>query len=206
MVGLHRQPKETQSWAIHHCQFVAQNKMTLCAVMFGHSAELTEWIPGVGNVCPTKQQTGIGFSVQFEFRMHPEKSPGHETSEAVFYVRHPRTTSKKKAVTIIKNWESEKKLGVGSDCILQHFCFHWVIPVTVLKELARVWPLLCKVLGFPGGSVVKNPPAIQETWVPSLGREDPLEEEMATHSSMLAWKIRGRRSLEGHSPWTWLSD
>ena len=46
--------------------------------------------------------------------------------------------------------------------------------------------------GFPGGSVVKNPPAIQETWVPSPGWEDPLEEEMATHSSILPWKI----------PWT----
>ena len=117
----------------------------------------------------------------------------------------PKNNKQKKAVTIIKNWESEK-LGVGSDCILQHFCFHWVIPVTVLKELARVWPLLCKVLGFPDGSVVKNPPAIQETCIPSLGREDPLEEEMATHSSMLAWKIQGWRSLEGHSPRTWLSD
>ena len=34
-----------------------------------------------------------------------------------------------------------------------------------------------------------NLPAIQETWIPSLGREDPLEEGMATHSSILAWKI-----------------
>ena len=40
--------------------------------------------------------------------------------------------------------------------------------------------------------VVKNPPAIQETWVRSLSQEDPLEEEMATHSSILAWEI----------PWT----
>ena len=39
---------------------------------------------------------------------------------------------------------------------------------------------------------VKNLPAVQETWVPSLGWEDPLEKEMATHSSILAWKI----------PWT----
>ena len=39
---------------------------------------------------------------------------------------------------------------------------------------------------------VKNPPAMQETQVQSLGREDPLEKEMATHSSILAWKI----------PWT----
>ena len=36
---------------------------------------------------------------------------------------------------------------------------------------------------------VKNPPAMRETWVRSLGWEDPLEEGMATHSSTLAWKI-----------------
>ena len=36
---------------------------------------------------------------------------------------------------------------------------------------------------------VKNPPAVQETWVQSLGLEDPLEEGMATHSSILAWRI-----------------
>ena len=44
-------------------------------------------------------------------------------------------------------------------------------------------------LGFPGGSVVKNPPAKQEAWVQSLGPEDSLEEEMATQSSILAWEI-----------------
>ena len=43
-----------------------------------------------------------------------------------------------------------------------------------------------------GGSLVKNSFAKQETWVQSLGQEDPLEEEMATHSSILAWR----------SPWT----
>ena len=37
--------------------------------------------------------------------------------------------------------------------------------------------------------MVKNPPAMQETWVRSLGGEDPLEKGMATHSSILAWKI-----------------
>ena len=40
--------------------------------------------------------------------------------------------------------------------------------------------------------MVKNLPAVQETWVPSLGREDPLEKGIATHSSVLAWRI----------PWT----
>ena len=46
--------------------------------------------------------------------------------------------------------------------------------------------------GFPGGSVAKNPPAMQETQetqVRSLSREDPLEEGMAAHSSILAWGI-----------------
>ena len=37
--------------------------------------------------------------------------------------------------------------------------------------------------------LVKNPPAVQETWVQSLGWEDPLEEDMATHSRILAWRI-----------------
>ena len=40
--------------------------------------------------------------------------------------------------------------------------------------------------------VVKNPPAVQETWVRFLGQEDPQEKGMATHSSILAWRI----------PWT----
>ena len=40
---------------------------------------------------------------------------------------------------------------------------------------------------------VKNPPAIQETWIQSLGWEDPLEEGMATHTSILAWRIPRNR-------------
>ena len=52
---------------------------------------------------------------------------------------------------------------------------------------------------------VKNPPAMQETletWVQSLGQEDPLEKEMTTHSSILAWKkpSYGQRRLVGYSP------
>ena len=42
---------------------------------------------------------------------------------------------------------------------------------------------------------------MQELWVLSLGWEDPLEEEMVTHSSILAWEIHGQRSLAGYSPW-----
>ena len=50
-------------------------------------------------------------------------------------------------------------------------------------------------MGFSGGSVVKNPPARQEMWVQSWGQVDPLEKEMATHSSILTWEIPGQRSL-----------
>ena len=45
--------------------------------------------------------------------------------------------------------------------------------------------------------LVKNLPAMQETWVQFLGWEDPLEKEMATHSSILAWKIPGREEPGG---------
>ena len=47
---------------------------------------------------------------------------------------------------------------------------------------------------------VKNLPAMQETGVPSLGWEDPLEKKKATHSSILAWESHGQRSLVGYSP------
>ena len=48
-------------------------------------------------------------------------------------------------------------------------------------------------MGFPDGSVVKNQPAVQETWVRSLGWEDPLTKEMATQFSILAWRIPSDR-------------
>ena len=61
---------------------------------------------------------------------------------------------------------------------------------------------------FPGGSVDKNLPAIQETWVQSLGQEDLLGKEMAAHSSTLAWKIPqtkepgGLQSVGSQKTWT----
>ena len=49
---------------------------------------------------------------------------------------------------------------------------------------------------------IKNPLARRETWVHSLGWEDPLEENMATHSGILAWRLpMDRGALAGYSPW-----
>ena len=49
--------------------------------------------------------------------------------------------------------------------------------------------------------MVKNLPALLETWVQSLGQEDPLEKEMATHSIFLPGELHGQRSLVGYSQW-----
>ena len=46
---------------------------------------------------------------------------------------------------------------------------------------------------------VKNPPAMQETQVQSLGQEDPLEKEMATHSGLLAWEVPWSEGLAGYT-------
>ena len=57
---------------------------------------------------------------------------------------------------------------------------------------------ICTRMGFPDGSVVKNLPAMPvSACVRFLGQEDPLEEGMATHSSMLAWEIPWTEELGG---------
>ena len=61
-----------------------------------------------------------------------------------------------------------------------------------VKVFSDYYDKVLNTLGFPGGSGVKNLSAKQETLAQSLGWEDPLEKEMATSSSILAWKI----------PWT----
>ena len=60
---------------------------------------------------------------------------------------------------------------------------HWASQIRIfLSGALRCWASL-------GAQTIKNLPAIQETWVRSLGVEDPLEKGMATHSTILAWRI-----------------
>ena len=63
-------------------------------------------------------------------------------------------------------------------------------------QLANSWTSLV-------AQMIKNLLAVQETWVLSLGGEDPLEKRMATQSSTLAWRIPWQRSLVGFSPWSY---
>ena len=60
------------------------------------------------------------------------------------------------------------------------------------KSPTVAWILCPSTQGSLGSTQVKNLPAMRETWDPSLDQEDPLEKGMATHSSILAWRI----------PWT----
>ena len=94
-----------------------------------------------------------------------------------------------------------KNTGVGCHFLLQGIfpiqgldrhvlcLLHWQVDSLPLRHLRR--------LGFPGGSMVKNPPAIQEMWVSSLGQEDPLEKEMVAHPVFLPRKSNGERRLVG---------
>ena len=66
---------------------------------------------------------------------------------------------------------------------------HWNVYITV-----------CKIDDFPVALKLKNLPAMQETQVPSLGQEDPLEEGMATHSSILVCRIPWTEEPGGYSP------
>ena len=74
--------------------------------------------------------------------------------------------------------------------------------------MEKVLGIICRLAqhfkGSQGVQWVQNPPAMQEileTWVPSLGQEDPLEEEMAPTPVFLPGGSHGQRSLAGYSPW-----
>ena len=70
----------------------------------------------------------------------------------------------------------------------------------MLKYMYGIYKYLYKVRASLIAQLVKNLPAMQETWVQFLGQEDPLEKEMATHSSILPGESHGQRSLAGYSP------
>ena len=78
----------------------------------------------------------------------------------------------------------------------------------ISRKYKMYFPLLAlnSILSPPSvpsvvAQMVKNLPAMQETWARSLGWEDPLEEGMATHSSILAWRIPWTKELVGYIPW-----
>ena len=82
---------------------------------------------------------------------------------------------------VTKSWTQLKRLST--------LAFNWI----KINQLF-IWHPLCS---FLVAQTVKNLPAMQETWIWSLGWKDPLEKEMATHSSILAWRIQWIEKSDG---------
>ena len=69
---------------------------------------------------------------------------------------------------------------------LSCYCYPYSLYIHNIQLLLHLTGLLSGYLGFPGGSDIKNLPAVEETWDRSLDQKDSLEKAMATHSSILA--------------------
>ena len=85
---------------------------------------------------------------------------------------------------------------MSRNCYTLNFSLRIVRDNRFLMETPTFW---CMFKVSLVAKTVKNRPAMQETWVQSLGWEDSLEKGMATHSSVLAWEIP-QRSLAGYNP------
>ena len=66
----------------------------------------------------------------------------------------------------------------------------WFSNIKLLPRINSIWSWFTVLCGFPVPQLVKNLPATWETWVRSLGWEDPLEKGTATHSSIVAWRTQ----------------
>ena len=91
--------------------------------------------------------------------------------------------------TIILTWSVIKITSshfVQTSFLSSFLSFSKAFPDCCLNKLQSP----ASLLGFPSGLAVENLPAMQEAWVQSLGQEDPLEEDMSAHSSILAWKMQ----------------
>ena len=97
--------------------------------------------------------------------------------------------SKMNAGTLLRAWNAK---GMLIACFHHQSNCHY----TTANEITTPYTVL---RGFPGGSVVKNLPVMQETWIQSLGQEDPLENWQPI-PVLLPRKSHGQRSLVGSSP------
>ena len=92
-----------------------------------------------------------------------------------------------------------KNKGENSNKIRNERGDNIIYTIEIQKNHKNYYEELYTKMGLPNGSVVKNPPVTwepQETRVQSLGQEDPLEKGMATHSSVLAWRIPMNRGAQ----------
>ena len=96
----------------------------------------------------------------------------------------------------LNKFEIFKKVGLGPNNL--QYCFGGkYIRTENIGLQVNFWKSTGTYMCFPGESAVKNPPAVFEMQAPTLGQEDPLEKEMATHSNIRAWEIQWAEELCG---------
>ena len=127
------------------------------------------------------QAPPLGFSRQEHWSGLPFPSPMHE-SEKWKWSRSVMSNSLQSTNILIKT-KMSYMTQVSFFGNLHFWAMSWVCKRWLISDhLMNCWASLV-------AQTVKNLPAMQETWVQSLGREDPLEEGMANHPSILAWRI-----------------
>ena len=123
----------------------------------------------------------------------------------------PRSCMSTTSVSLLKQMGPEVTSAFLSSCSLNHDSASWAGGVGAREcWLEAGHENICKWLP-PVTQRVENPPAMQETQVQSLGQEDPLGKEVATHSSILGWESPrteepGGVQFMGRQSWTWLSN
>ena len=139
-------------------------------------------ITSEGIVCQTKPNKNK--STSFRHNHSPLPSVAHGDSWGLLYSYN----FLEKGQTLVSNKSTEMCCVPGMEVLTK--AKDWLYPWKCFKTQWPIYP----ANKFPSlvGRMVKNLPTMRETWGRSLGQEDPLEKGMATHSSILAWRI----------PWT----
>ena len=175
-------------WILHFLEFCGPFSWV---TQTGVCAVLSHWVPSSSlqphGLWPARPLCPRGFSRQEYWSGLPCPPPGHfpnlsnvsRIGGRFFTIWATREALLKPVVTsnsVDSQWELQMSWGLGT------------FETTILRNLGKDW-----ALKQVGASLVaqrlKHLPVMQETQVQSLGREDPLEKEMATHSSIIPWRI-----------------
>ena len=136
-------------------------------------------------------------------------SRGEDIHEILQCGPDPSAVGKNQAPSDTQSWGPEGEMTAMAETNSLEEPGRWGNQTSELSKLFRQQQRLS--WASLAARTVKNPPARRETWVPSLGWEDPLEEGTATHSNILAWRIPwteepGRLQSMGSQSWIQLND
>ena len=90
---------------------------------------------------------------------------------------------------LVLMWASDKMCLSLSVCYIRYIFMYSLLKLKIFTQMLKINTMSNNLRASLVAQRLKRLPAMWEMWVQSLGREDPLEKEMATHSSILAWRI-----------------